>query len=148
MRELKVKGSNRMRDNILSITESGRVFRDGSEMVPSKNNRGYLTNSYGFVHRLVAEAYIPNPSKLPCVNHKDRDRTNNYVTNLEWCTYSANSVHAIGITSKVVSPSGDVMVVDAITTFARNNGICREGLRRVIKKVQKTYKGWRLYEET
>lgn len=42
------------------------------------------------VHRLVANAFLPNPTNLPCVNHIDECSTNNVVTNIEWCSYKYN----------------------------------------------------------
>lgn len=46
---------------------------------------------YKYIHRIVAETFIPNPDSLPCINHKDENRTNNNVNNLEWCSYSYNN---------------------------------------------------------
>lgn len=49
------------------------------------------------IHRLVAITFIPNPNNLPCVNHRDGNKLNNNVNNLEWCSYKQNTQHAISL---------------------------------------------------
>lgn len=45
------------------------------------------------LHRLIAKTFLPNPNNLPAVNHKDGNKQNNYIENLEWCTDSENQMH-------------------------------------------------------
>jgi len=65
-----------------------RLINSGYMVVYFRKN-GKLVGR--LVHRLVAEAFLPNPNNLPQVNHKNCDRTDNNIENLEWCTISYNS---------------------------------------------------------
>lgn len=90
-------GNIRMLDRLVS-SEKGTCFTKEHILKQHENNRGYLlvkipvgekwvTKS---AHRLVAQTFIPNPDSLTEVNHKNCDRHDNRVSNLEWCSHSYN----------------------------------------------------------
>lgn len=74
----------------------------------SKKDNGYYTVSINgnneYVHRLVAKAFIDNPNNLNEINHKDEDKSNNRVDNLEWCTKSYNVSYSKSIKIKQIDP--------------------------------------------
>lgn len=90
-------------EGLYQVTKDGRVFsvrkerfltpvaRRGYHRVRLYGDGGYTTPQ---IHRLVAKAFIPNPNNYPIVHHKDNNKGNNSVENLEWCTNQQNIKHA------------------------------------------------------
>ncbi len=115
------------------------------------------------VHRLVAIAFLPNPDKLPMVNHKDENKSNNCIDNLEWCTakYNANyGTHVARMREKLVSKSKSVYQIDkqcgmiirwwdCAEAAGKKLKICPSYIRQVCKGIYMSAGGfaWRYADE-
>lgn len=95
--EVSTLGNVRTIDRVTSGEKRTRFTK--GRILKQSYNRGYLQVFFRvngklvgkYVHRLIAEAFIPNHDNLPQINHKDCNRANNDVSNLEWCTASYNA---------------------------------------------------------
>ena len=116
-------------EGLYKVDENGNVFSVRNNkllkrmMFPSGYEYVHLCNGKGKtklfrVHRLVAETFIPNPNNLPEVNHKDGDKLNNNVKNLEWCTNLENMRHSVETGLRNIkgenNPSAKLTVKDVV----------------------------------
>jgi len=113
-----------------------------------KNN---ISKNY-LIHRLVADAFIPNPKNKPQVNHKDGNKSNNNAENLEWNTCSENQLHAVSIGTKgtligeqcsmAILTEKDVLDIRKSTLTQKQLGVVYGVARTTIQAV-KNRKNWK-----
>lgn len=146
------------------ISSLGRVvsFLNGHKLLSIKTSKnGYMkiniarNNKYklsSLVHRLVAEAFIPNPDNKPCIDHIDGDRSNNNVNNLSWVSYLENSLNPITlsrlrasvlINAKEILRIKDGEIENSFQSLreAERNGFNRSIIQDCLKK-GRTHKGY------
>lgn len=149
-----------------AITDCGKVYshshidsagrlRKGKWLKPRKVGKGYLSvvltiqgkQCNFLVHRLVAQNFLPNAAALPEVNHIDEDKTNNDMTNLEWCSTQYNTEYSKAISGKVVSPDGELHTFFNLRKFCREQDLDPSSLGCVLRGVFGQHKGWTLQKE-
>lgn len=122
-------------DGRYRISSEGYVVGPSGNVLKPRQSRGYLiVRLYPlgerYLHRLVAEAFIPNPLGLPQVNHKDEDKSNCNITNLEWCDRNYNKAYSSG---KAVLQISNGTIVKKYTSHgeaSRLTGLARENISR------------------
>ena len=153
-------GEVRSLDRIEQCNGTERL-RKGRTMLPRKIKDGYLSvglrngsrQKGKLVHRLVAEAFIRNPNNLPEVNHKDENKENNSVENLEWCDAAYNIRYGTGIERRAAqirkeivqySLDGDELTIfNSITEAARAIGGGTSRISACCKGERKSAYGYR-----
>ena len=142
-------------EGLYAVTSCGRVwsYKKQRFLKPWNNGHGYqmvwLYNNHkakGFrVHRLVAEAYIPNPEGKPQVDHINHDKKANYVNNLRWATGSENVKNGYKHRESYYSPVLCVELDKAFDTMreaAEFAGIHRQGITNCVAGKQKSAGGY------
>ena len=116
-------------EGLYGITSCGKVwsYRRKKFLKLASNGKGYLIvnlwkdgqSKWYKVHRLVAMAYIPNPENLPEINHKDENKSNNCLQNLEWCDHKYNINYGTCITKGSNSRKIPILQYDLDGNFVR-----------------------------
>jgi len=95
---------------LVDIERNGDIYGSRGALLKHTLHNGYLKvrlkSGWATVHRLLAVKYIPNPGNLETVNHKDGNKLNNNLDNLEWCSRRDNLLHAArsGLTAWGMTP--------------------------------------------
>jgi len=140
------------------LTEDGRIYSNKRNplklITPQKNYRGYYyidlydskTKCRKYMHRLVAETYIPNPNNLPQVNHIDKNKSNNYINNLEWTTNHKNAIHSFCSYKWTIQNiiNNEIVEIINLRQFCRDNDLTYGGLYQTLNGKSKHHKNYKI----
>ena len=112
------------------ILSPGNTGKDGSGYCFVNLYKDGKAKKHCTIHRLVAEAFIPNPSNFPQVNHKDECKKNNYFENLEWCSSAYNNSYGTRTRRMAEKNSKPVVQLDKKGNFISEFESLREASRR------------------
>lgn len=106
------------------------------------------------VHRLVAQTFLDNPNNYPCINHKDENKNNNIVSNLEWCDYLYNNLYnnknkKNWVKVKQLDKNNNIInIFESITEASKKTNIIQCEISNCLHNRQKTAGGyyWQYYE--
>lgn len=137
-----------------TIYPDGRIYSNITNkfLKPFITANGYLQircgNSFVYVHRLVAEKYIPNPNNLPQINHKNEDKTDNRVENLEWCDSKYNTRYSKAKKIYCYNKDGELVKIYNTSTDTKLDGFNDGSVRNVCAGRKYTHHGYTFsYEE-
>ena len=143
-------------EGLYAATSCGKIYsyRAKKFLKPSKDRYGYLQvvlckdgkqKTYR-IHRLVAEAYLPNPLNLPQVNHKDENKANNALPNLEWCDAAYNNNYSFA--KKVICVETGI-IYNSIKEAAKAVNVAKSNISGCCRGKQKASAGyhWKYYKE-
>ena len=149
-------------EGLYQVSNTGKVRNaKGHVLNPSDNGKGYLRfslsrgrccNSTQYLHRLIAGAFIPNPDNLPEINHKDENKRNNNIDNLEWCTVTYNRMYgtrnirsALGKRRKIKGirlSDGSTLCFDGVVEAAKQ-GFNKSAVSNCLQGISKSSGGYR-----
>ena len=152
----RISGKNYCISNLCNVKHKGRILK------PHDNGKGYkkITINYNgllkqkYIHRLVAEAFLPNKDKKQCIDHIDCDKSNNRVENLRWVTYTENNLNpitnfrmkisSIGKCSKkiIAKKLSSILEFDSIIDASRELNIHPTSISKCLHKHRKQAGGY------